>query len=80
MRVIDEVHLEMPYTGARKIRAELRRRTGGEIESSRRCVAGLKEEMNVRPVCPRPNPSKSAKRASSPGSEAWTTGRAESTT
>lgn len=65
MRVVDEVHLEMPYTGARKIRAELRRRTGGEIDASRRCVAGLKEEMNVRPVCPRPNPSKSAKRASS---------------
>lgn len=80
MRVIDEVHLEMPYAGACKIRAELRRRTGGEVDLSRRCVAGLMEEMNVRPVCPKPDPSKPAKRASSPGSEAWTTGRAGSTT
>lgn len=63
MRVVDEVHLEMPYAGARKIRAELRRRTGGEIDVSRRCVAGLMEEMNVRPVYPKPNLSKAAKKA-----------------
>ena len=63
MRVVDEVHLEMPYAGARKIRVELRERTGGEIDVTRSCVMGLMEEMNVRPVYPRPNLSKPAKRA-----------------
>lgn len=63
MRVIDEARLEMPYAGARKIRAELCRRTGGEVDVSRRCVAGLMEEMNVRPVYPKPNLSKPAKKA-----------------
>ena len=63
MRVIDEVHLEMPYAGARKIRVELRRRTGGEIDVSRRCAAGLMEEMNVRPVYPKSNLSKPANKA-----------------
>lgn len=41
MRVIDEVHLEMPYAGARKLRVELRERTGGEINVTRRCLSGL---------------------------------------
>lgn len=41
----------------------LRRRTGGEVDLSRRCVAGLMEEMNVRPACPKPSLSKPAKRA-----------------
>lgn len=63
MRVIDEARLEMPCAGAREIRAELRRRTGGEVDLSRRCVAGLMEEMNVRPVYPKPNLSKPAKKA-----------------
>ncbi len=63
MRVIDEAHLEMPYAGARKIREELRRRTGGELDVSRRCVTGLMEEMGVRPVYPKPNLSRPAKRA-----------------
>ena len=63
MRVIDEAHLEMPYAGCRKIREELRRRTGGGVDVSRRCVAGLMEEMNVRPVYPKPNLSKPAKKA-----------------
>ena len=63
MRVVDEVHLEMPYAGCRKIREELRRRTEGGIDVSRRCVAGLMEEMNVRPIYPKPSLSKPAKRA-----------------
>ena len=63
MRVVDEAHLEMPYAGCRKIREELRRRTEGAIDASRRCVAGLMEEMNVRPVYPKPSLSKPAKRA-----------------
>ena len=63
MRVIDEAHLEMPYAGCRKIREELRRRTEGGVDVSRRCVAGLMEEMNVRPVYPKPNLSKPAKKA-----------------
>ena len=70
MRVIDEARLEMPYAGARKIRAELCRRTGGKVDVSRRCVAGLMEEMNVRPVYPKPNLSKPAKRASNTCSRA----------
>lgn len=52
MRVIDEARQEMPYAGARRIRAELRRR-----------VAGLMEEMSVRPARPKPNLSKPAKKA-----------------
>jgi putative transposase len=63
MRVVDEVHLEMPYAGARKTRVELRERTGGEIDVTRHCVSGLMEEMNVRPVYPKPNLSKPAKKA-----------------
>ena len=63
MRVVDEARLEMPYAGCRKIREELRRRTEGGVDVSRRCVAGLMEEMNVRPVYPKPNLSKPAKRA-----------------
>ena len=63
MRVVDEAHLEMPYAGCRKIREELGRRTEGGIAVSRRCVAGLMEEMNVRPVCPEPNPSRPARKA-----------------
>lgn len=35
MRVIDEAHLEMLYANARKIRAELRRRTGGSVVGRR---------------------------------------------
>lgn len=35
MRVIDEAHLEMPYADAHKIRAELRRRTGGSVVGRR---------------------------------------------
>ena len=41
MRVVNEAHLEMPYADAHKIRAELRRRTGGEIDVSRLYAAGL---------------------------------------
>lgn len=63
MRVVDEARLEMPCAGARRIRAGLRRRTGGEVDVSRRCAAGLMEEMGVRPVYPKPNLSKTAKKA-----------------
>ena len=63
MRVIDEAHLEMPYAGARKLRVELRERTGGELDVTRHAVSRLMEEMNVRPVYPKPNLSKPAKRA-----------------
>lgn len=67
MRVIDEARLEMPCAGAREIRAELRRRTGGEVDLSRRCVAGLMEEMNVRPVYPsRTCPSRPRRRSDTP--------------
>ncbi len=66
MRVVEDVHLEMPYAGCRKIREELRRRTEGKIDVSRRCVAGLMEEMNVRQLCPKPNLSRPAKRAQVP--------------
>lgn len=61
MRVIDEVHLEMPYAGACKIRAELRRR-----------VVGLMKKMSVRPERTKSNLSKPAKRASTTCSRTWT--------
>lgn len=61
MRVIDEIHLEMPYLGARKIARELRRRTGGRIDVGRKATANLMAEMNVRPVYPKPSLSKPAK-------------------
>lgn len=63
MRLIDEIHLEMPYAGARKIASEVARRTGGAIAPSRRATAGMMEEMNVRPVYPKPNLSRPSKRA-----------------
>lgn len=63
MRIIDEVHLEMPYAGARKIAHEIAERTDGGMRPSRRCASRLMEEMNVRPVYPEPNLSKPAKRA-----------------
>ena len=63
MRVVEDVHLEMPYAGARKIRVELRERTGGEVDVTRHCVSGLTEEMNVRPLYPKPSLSKPAKKA-----------------
>lgn len=63
MRIIDEVHLAMPYAGARKIAHEIAVRTDGEIRPSRRRASGLMEEMNIRPVYPKPNMSKPAKRA-----------------
>ena len=62
-RVVDEARLEMPCAGAREARAEPRERTAGAVDVSRRCVAGLMEEMNVRPVYPRPSISKPAKKA-----------------
>ena len=62
-RVVDEARLEMPCAGAREARAEPRERTAGAVDVSRRCVAGLMEEMNVRPVYPRPSLSKPAKKA-----------------
>ena len=34
MRVVDEARLEMPYAGARKLRVELRERTGGASSTS----------------------------------------------
>lgn len=61
MRIIDEVHLEMPYAGARKISRELSRRTNGRIDVGRRATAAIMEEMNVRPLYPKPNLSKPAK-------------------
>ena len=63
MRIVDEVHLEMPCAGARKIAHEVAERGDGELTVSRRCAAGLMEEMNVRAVHPKPNLSKPAKRA-----------------
>ena len=72
MRVVDEARLEMPYAGARKVRAALRRRTGGEVDVSRRCVASLMEEMNVRPARLKSNLSKpnlSKPNLSKPGQE-----------
>ena len=63
MRVVDEARLEMPYAGCRKLRVELRERTGGELDVTRHAVSRLMEEMNVRPVYPKPSLSKPAKRA-----------------
>lgn len=63
MRVVDEIHLDMPYAGARKISRELARRTEGRIDVGRRATASLMEEMNVRPLYPKPNLSKPAKAA-----------------
>lgn len=63
MRVVDEAHLEMPYADARKIRAELRRRTGGEIDVSRRYAAGLMGEIGMWQANPKPSLSKPARKA-----------------
>ena len=63
MRVVDEARLEMPYAGCRKLRVELRERTGGELDVTRHAVSRLMEEMNVRPIYPKPSLSKPAKKA-----------------
>lgn len=61
MRIVDEAHLEMPYAGARKISSELRRRSEGRIDIGRCATASIMEEMNVRPLYPKPNLSRPAK-------------------
>lgn len=63
MHIVDDVHLEMPYAGARKIAQEAARRTGDTIAPSRRCTTNLMAEMNIHPVYPKPNLSRPAKKA-----------------
>lgn len=63
MRAVDEIHMEHPCYGARKISRELARR--GLPGWKRHAVEGLMREMGIRPVCPKPNlskPSKGSKR------------------
>lgn len=63
MRLIDEIHLDFPCYGARKIAKELGRRGHGGWK--RHAAEGLTREMNIRPVYPKPNlsaPSKHSKR------------------
>ena len=58
MRAIDDIHLEMPFAGARKISKELKR-TG--FPYGRHATKALMDEMNVRPVYPKPNLSRPRK-------------------
>lgn len=55
MAEIDRMHLESPAYGARKIARALNQE-GYEV--SRWHVRRLMSEMNVRPCCPLPSPSK----------------------
>ena len=51
-RAIDDTHLEMPFAGARKI-SRGPKKTG--FPHGRHAAKALMDEMNVRPVCPKPN-------------------------
>lgn len=60
MRAIDDILLEMPFAGARKISRELRKMGfpyGGHATKA------LMDEMNVHPVYPKPNLSRPGKGA-----------------
>lgn len=58
MAVIDELHIELPASGARKMARECAKRG---LPTTRHQAARLMEEMNVVPCYPRPNTSKAAK-------------------
>ena len=60
MRAIDDIHLEMPYAGARKISRELKKMG---FDLGRCATKTLMDEMNVHPLYPKPNLSKPAKGA-----------------
>lgn len=60
MRAIDDNRLEMPFAGARKISKGLKR-TG--FPCGRHATKALMDEMNVRPVYPKPNLSRPRKGA-----------------
>ena len=59
MAIIDEVHTDLPASGARKIAKELQKR--GYTEMTRYKTAKLMEEMNVKTCYPHPNLSKPGK-------------------
>ena len=60
MRAIDDIHLEMPFAGARKISKELKKMG---FPYGRHATKALMDEMNVHPVYPKPNLSKPRKGA-----------------
>ena len=62
MRAIDDIHLEMPFAGARKISGELKKMG---FPYGRRAAKALMDEMSVRPVHPKPDlprPGKGARK------------------
>lgn len=61
MREVDEIHLEFPCYGARKIAKELARR--GLPGWKRHAVEGLMREMGIVPVYPKPSLSSPSKRS-----------------
>lgn len=60
MRAIDDNRLEMPFAGARKISKGLK---GTGFPCGRHATKALMDEMNVRPVYPKPNLSRPRKGA-----------------
>lgn len=60
MAIIDEVHTELPATGARKMAAECRRRG---VPATRYSAGAAMAEMGIRPFYPKPSTSAPAKRA-----------------
>lgn len=58
MRIIDDLHNELPETGARKMARAIRKQG---YECTRHQAGKLMVEMNVKPVYPQPNTSKPAK-------------------
>ena len=58
MREIDEIHMLMPYAGARKISRELKKLG---YNYGRHATKTLMDEMNIHPIYPKPNLSKPKK-------------------
>jgi len=57
MRLIDELHLDYPFTGSRMLRDLLR---GEGVEIGRQHVATLMKRMGIEAIYRRPNTSKAA--------------------
>jgi len=58
MRIVDELHTDLPASGARKIAKELARQG---YKTTRHAAKKLMEKMNIKACYPHPNTSKSAK-------------------